>query len=49
MRMDKIIQPQEPASQDHRFISTKKLVIENLELATVASSEVMRSYYEGMP
>jgi hypothetical protein len=43
--MDKINQTQEPLLLDQLFESTKKLIIDNLELA---ADESMRSYYEGM-
>jgi hypothetical protein len=46
--MDKINQTQEPLLLDQLFESTKKLIIDNLELAANASNESMRSYYEGM-
>ena len=46
--MDKINQAQDMISQDQLFESTKKLIIENLELAATATNESMRSYYEGM-
>jgi hypothetical protein len=46
--MDKINQTQEPLLLDQLFESTKKLIIDNLELAAVATNESMRSYYEGM-
>jgi hypothetical protein len=46
--MDNINQTQAPLLLDHLFESTKKLIIDNLELAANASNESMRSYYEGM-
>ena len=46
--MDKINQTQEPLLIDQLFESTKKLIIDNLELAAVATTESMLSYYEGM-
>ncbi len=46
--MDKINQTQGPLLLDQLFESTKKLIIDNLELAAVATTESMRSYYEGM-
>ncbi|MBL4799309.1 MAG: hypothetical protein JKY50_18040 [Oleispira sp.] len=44
--MDKINQAQKLPLIDQLFESTKKLIIENLELASIAESETMRSYYE---
>jgi hypothetical protein len=46
--MDKINQAQDASLLDQLFESTKKLIIENLELAATATNESMRSYYEGM-
>jgi hypothetical protein len=46
--MDKINQNQIPLLLDQLFESTKKLIIDNLELSANASNESMRSYYEGM-
>jgi len=46
--MEKNLQTQEPLLIDQLFESTKKLIIENLELAATATNESMRSYYEGM-
>lgn len=46
--MDKINQTQDIPLLDQLFESTKKLIIENLELAATATNESMRSYYEGM-
>jgi hypothetical protein len=46
--MDKINQDQKPLLLDQLFESTKKLIIDNLELAAVATNESMRSYYEGV-
>lgn len=46
--MDKINQAQDRILLDQLFESTKKLIIDNLELAATAANESMRSYYEGM-
>lgn len=46
--MDKINQAQDTPLIDQLFESTKKLIIENLELAVTATNESMRSYNEGM-
>ena len=46
--MEKNLQAQEPLLIDQLFESTKKLIIDNLELAAVATTESMRSYYEGI-
>ena len=46
--MEKNLQAQDPPLLDQLFESTKKLIIENLELAASATNESMRSYYEGM-
>jgi hypothetical protein len=46
--MEKNLQAQVPLLIDQLFVSTKKLIIENLELAATATNESMRSYYEGM-
>ena len=46
--MKKNLQAQKPPLIDQLFESTKKLIIENLELSSIAESETMRSYYEGI-
>jgi hypothetical protein len=46
--MDKNNQTQDASLLDQLFESTKKLIIDNLELAATATNESMRSYYEGM-
>ena len=46
--MEKNLQAQDTPLLDQLFESTKKLIIENLELAATATNESMRSYYEGM-
>jgi hypothetical protein len=46
--MDMINQNQVPLLLDQLFESTKKLIVDNLELAADSSNESMRSYYEGM-
>ena len=46
--MEKSFQSQKPISIDQLFESTKKLIVENLELRSTAKSESMLSYYEGI-
>ena len=46
--MDKPFQVQKPLLVDQLFDSTKGLIIENLELAAIATTEPMRTYYEGI-
>ena len=46
--MDKTFQVQKPLLIDQLFESAKRMIIENLELAAIATTESMRSYYEGI-
>ena len=46
--MNKTLQTQKLLLIDQLFESTKRMIIENLELAAIATTESMRTYYEGI-
>ena len=46
--MEKALQAQKLLLLAQLFESTKRMIIENLELATIATTESMRTYYEGI-
>ena len=46
--MDKVLRDQKSLLLDQLFESAKRLIIENLELASTARSAAMRGYYEGI-